>query len=62
MEMIALFRKRHPELLSHVAPTSEGFIGYKGRRLLSILNCPIVAAAVARKSAREAEFSSISAP
>jgi hypothetical protein len=37
-EMIALFRKRHPELLSHVAPTDEGFIGYKGRRLLSILN------------------------
>ena len=38
MEMIALFRKRHPELISHVAPTSEGFIGYQGRRLLSILN------------------------
>ncbi len=38
MEMIALFRKRHPELLSHVAPTDDGFIGYKGRRLLSILN------------------------
>src|SRR5262245_25247333 len=38
MEMVALFRKRHPELVSHVAPTSEGFIGYKGRRLLSILN------------------------
>src|SRR5262245_717931 len=38
MEMIALFRKRHPELISHVAPTSEGFIGYNGRRLLSILN------------------------
>src|SRR5215475_5333542 len=37
-EMIALFRKRHPELISHVAPTDEGFIGYKGRRLLSILN------------------------
>ena len=36
--MIALFRKRHPEVVSHVAPTSEGFIGYKGRRLLSILN------------------------
>ncbi len=30
MEMIALFRKRHPELVSHVAPTDEGFIGYKG--------------------------------
>ena len=38
MEMIALFRKRHPELVSHVAPTDDGFIGYKGRRLLSILN------------------------
>jgi hypothetical protein len=38
MEMIALFRKRHPELVSHVAPTDEGFIGHKGRRLLSILN------------------------
>ena len=38
MEMIALFRKRHPELISQVAPTDEGFIGYKGRRLMSILN------------------------
>jgi hypothetical protein len=38
MEMIALFRKRHPELVSQVAPTDEGFIGYKGRRLLSTLN------------------------
>jgi Mannosylglycerate hydrolase MGH1-like glycoside hydrolase domain len=36
--MVALFRKRHPELLSHVAPTDEGFIGYKDRRLLSILS------------------------
>ena len=40
MEMITLFRKRHPTLISHVAPTSEGFMGYKGRRLLSILNKP----------------------
>jgi hypothetical protein len=39
MEMYALFRKRHPEVVSHVAPTSDGgFVGYKGRRLLSILN------------------------
>jgi hypothetical protein len=37
-ELIALFRKRHPQVVSHVAPTDEGFIGYKGRRLLSILN------------------------
>jgi hypothetical protein len=38
MELIALFRKRHPNVLSYVAPTSEGFVGYRGRRLLSILN------------------------
>jgi hypothetical protein len=37
-ELIALFRTRHPEIMSHVAPTDEGFVGYKGRRLLSILN------------------------
>ena len=38
MELIAQFRKRHPELVSQVAPTDAGFIGYKDRRLLSILN------------------------
>jgi len=38
MEMINQFRKRHPELISQVAPTDEGFIGFKGRRLLAILN------------------------
>jgi hypothetical protein len=37
MELIALFRKRHPEVLAHVAPTIEGFIGHAGRRLLSPL-------------------------
>jgi mannosylglycerate hydrolase MGH1-like protein len=36
--MVALFRKRHPELVSHVAPTDEGFTGYKGRRLMSTLS------------------------
>jgi hypothetical protein len=36
-EMIALFRKRHPELVSHLAPTDDGFVGQKGRRLLSTL-------------------------
>ena len=30
MEMIDLFRKRHPELVSHVAPTDKGFIGVQG--------------------------------
>ena len=38
VEMVALFRKRHPELVSHVAPTDSGYIGYQGRRLLAILN------------------------
>ena len=38
MELITLFRKRHPELVKHVAPTSDGFVGHKGRRLLSVLN------------------------
>jgi len=38
IEMLELFRKRHPELLSHIAPTDEGFIGYKGRRMVSLLS------------------------
>jgi hypothetical protein len=38
MELITLFKKRHPELVSHVAPTEGDFIGYKDRRLLSVLN------------------------
>jgi Mannosylglycerate hydrolase MGH1-like glycoside hydrolase domain len=38
MEMIDLFRARHPDLVSQVSPTDRGFIGYKGRRLLAILN------------------------
>lgn len=38
VELIDLFRQRHPELMSQVAPTVDGFIGYNGRLLLSILN------------------------
>ena len=38
MELIALFKQRHAELLSHVAPTDQGYVGHNGRRLLSILN------------------------
>jgi hypothetical protein len=38
MEMISLFRKRHPELVEHLAPMDGKFIGHRGRRLLSILN------------------------
>ncbi len=32
MELIALFRERHPEVMAQVAPTAEGYIGYAGRR------------------------------
>ena len=38
MELIALFRKRHPELVKHISPANESFIGYKGRRILSVCN------------------------
>lgn len=38
VEMITLFRKRHPELFAHVAPLHGGFVGHNGRRLLSIVN------------------------
>ncbi len=37
-ELIALFRSRHPEVVAHVAPTEEGFVGHASRRLLSVLN------------------------
>jgi hypothetical protein len=37
MELIRLFRKRHPRVVEHVAPTADGFKGYAGRRLLSPL-------------------------
>jgi hypothetical protein len=40
LELIALFRKRHPQLVSQVAPTTNGFLGYRDRRLLSLLNKP----------------------
>jgi hypothetical protein len=36
--MVTLFRKRHPELVSHIAPTDHGFVGINGRRLLSPIN------------------------
>jgi len=37
MELVALFKKRHPEVLAQVAPNVDSFIGYAGRRLLSPL-------------------------
>jgi len=38
MELVDRFRQRHPELVSHLAPTDAGFVGVKERRLLSVLN------------------------
>jgi len=37
MELIDLFRRRHPELLDHIAPADHKFVGYKERRLLSVV-------------------------
>jgi len=37
VELLELFRERHPEVVAHVAPTREGFVGHRGRRLLSPL-------------------------
>jgi hypothetical protein len=38
MALIAKFRIRHPEIFAHLAPLDGSFVGYKGRKLLSILN------------------------
>jgi hypothetical protein len=38
MELIELFKKRHPDLLNHIAPLDGKFIGYGCRRLLSVCN------------------------
>jgi Glycosyl hydrolase family 63 C-terminal domain len=37
-ELIELFRERHPEVVKHIAPIDDKFIGFAGRRLLSTLN------------------------
>jgi hypothetical protein len=38
VELVELFKKRHPELLSHIAPADDKFVGYAGRRLMSVCN------------------------
>ena len=38
LELVAFFRKRHPEVVAHIMPTEKGYIGYKNRRLMSVLN------------------------
>jgi hypothetical protein len=38
VELAQLFKKRHPELVSHIAPADDRFVGYANRRLLSVCN------------------------
>jgi hypothetical protein len=37
-ELVETFRKRHPDLLKHIAPADGKFVGYAGRRLMSVCN------------------------
>jgi glycogen debranching enzyme len=37
-EMVMLFATRHKDLLGHIAPADDRFIGYADRRLLSVCN------------------------
>jgi hypothetical protein len=38
LELVELFKKRHPELLKKIAPADGNFIGHNGRRLMSVCN------------------------
>jgi hypothetical protein len=38
LELVAIFKQRHPEMLKHIAPADGKFIGYAGRRLLAVCN------------------------
>jgi Glycosyl hydrolase family 63 C-terminal domain len=38
LELIDLFRKRHPEVVSHLRDSDHEVIGHNGRRLLAVLN------------------------
>jgi hypothetical protein len=38
VELMRILKKRRPALLAQVAPTEEGFVGFKGRRLFSLFN------------------------
>ena len=38
LELMDLFKKRHPDLLNHIAPADDNFIGYANRRLMSVCN------------------------
>ena len=37
-ELVETFKKRHPDVLKHIAPADDKFVGYGGRRLMSVCN------------------------
>jgi hypothetical protein len=37
-DLINLFKQRHPDVLKHIAPADNSFIGYADRRLMSVCN------------------------
>jgi hypothetical protein len=37
-ELIDVFKKRHPEVLKHIAPLDDKFVGYNDRRLMAVCN------------------------
>lgn len=37
-ELVETFKRRHPDVLKHIAPADEKFLGYAGRRLMSVCN------------------------
>jgi len=38
VELFEVFKKRHPQLLKHIAPGDESFVGYAQRRLFAVCN------------------------
>ena len=38
MQLVDLFKKRHPEVVKHIAPLDDRWVGYKGRTLLAVCN------------------------
>jgi Glycosyl hydrolase family 63 C-terminal domain len=36
VELVDMFKKRHPDLLKHIAPADDKFVGHANRRLMSV--------------------------
>jgi hypothetical protein len=37
-ELVDMFKRRHADLMKHIAPADESFVGYANRRLMSVCN------------------------